>query len=998
MGLAKWAGAAAVVVSFSASVLGQEAGPIEMPAKVQQMAVSPSSGVVAVVEVGRNGLVLYPKLSSEKTLEGGLLSSINGQPIALCHKPQRGGGVFIVADNQQTIYVMDDVSGKVLGKVKVEGDVMDVAAAQNAEEKIVYYTITKGRGHHGGGKVVGRVDVSAMKDEGFFDTPQQFGDRYIIEAASDGRTIYLTRPDTSPTGIYAMRWSEAEPNQLVKVHDQHDSMWGYTPLPQGLGVAMKNEIRTLDLSTKIRELRGPMLAAMSTKPVIFCDSGNKVVAVSLNTGRELSSVSLDAASGQPETPYEKKRREMQSRPGARPQPQRVAPGRKALNLRRFKATAFVDDKNKNLVLIKEGGVSVVGLAQFELPNEPLLAVKVKGATDLSAYEPWKASVVPMDKGVSVSLGSAPAGVKLEGNQLTWTPPAESVGTTRVKLKLSSGLINTEQQIELTVRQKAIKLPFWVGGFAATPDGKKVVVISAEGRNHRPDDGTRTSRVAVIDLGTSAVLFTEQLDFRAAAVAASNETIYLAAQQTDAVYSMNFAKPAEVRKTFMDGQAMGLDVVGRRLYALVQKRHGGAGLMTYQLPSMEPLESVVPAGLAAMVHHDGGSALPQDVGGAWRVGEAVWSADLSKALALLEPTGLPGVSLRAGGPLQNRMARWGSAVENTQIRRVSGQVIDQNHDSLGGTILVDLPAAALLRAAMQQDEGRMNVMQLELGIFDLVDGKQEKVVLMREPWDHTRGSFDDLRFGRRPVLLSQPGTLMAIAGDRLFLVPTKKLNTARFVEPLCFEPAQLPILGKGTAAMKVNYKVKGGRGPLKFSLVQEAPGLEINGQSGEVTIDPAKIFTPEKLIAVIDQYVQYSGRMDAAAAGKSITEISATQVKMAEKWSGIKPTGVPVSLKLGVRVRDANQQEALLEHAVLFDMPAEAMQKRMEERLAQTEKVRQQLANGGVVRPGPGPGPGGDDTSALRKRVADLELENAKLKAQVEILKEIRQGGATGKTE
>ena len=100
--------------------------------------------------------------------------------------------------------------------------------------------------------------------------------------------------------------------------------------------------------------------------------------------------------------------------------------------------------------------------------------------------------------------------------------------------------------------------------------------------------------------------------------------------------------------------------------------------------------------------------------------------------------------------------------------------------------------------------------------------------------------------------------------------------------------------------------------------------------------------------------------------------------------------IAILLRVGVRVRDSNQQEAVLDHSLLIDVPAEVFQKVLDERNRQYQARIQQRQQPIAQRAAPATNPA--DIAALSKRVRELELENERLRAQVELLKEIQRNG------
>jgi hypothetical protein len=993
--------AALLVVLFCARANAEAPGIVDLPDTISQLVVSSTSGVVAARD--NDKVVLYPKLSSARSLDAQIVVPMAGRAVAVCHKPIKSGGIFILADDQRTIYVVDDPSGKVLGSIKVEEELIDVAAPQSADANVVFYSVKPNRRMNTPAHFIGRADIAAMKDKGLFESTGLMPDEFVLEAAPDGRTIYASRPRTSPNGIYALRLESADDNKLVMLHDEHSSVPGYLPLPSGLGTALNKEIRSLNLETKLRDLPGIAMCCMSGKPVIFCESEDrgKIVAASMNTGKELAEIGV--ATGDDVARRGANRRRLRPERGTG-----------------LKPWAGVDEANQNLVVFPGGAAIVIPLALLRLPNEPLMmAVRLEGSADLATNEPWTGKIISADKDVAVSLGQAPAGMKLVGDSLSWTPGIDNIGTQHIVLQLASKGTKCEQQMDLVVRQPSIKLPFVVANSALSPDGRRLVVTAEKRAIRDPrEEGNQTSQIAAVDLVSGKVLFVKEMDFRISALAANNDTIFMGAQHSDALYAQSFTDPQQVNKVFTNGPVNGLVVAGPRLYAGVLSRSGGgyARPAVYALPKLEPIDADTRRSLLSEDPRQGG--LPMDVGSGWQVGNAVWSRDFAKLLLLLETPQMPRIVLRGGNYGDNtdsRVRRWGTMLINGRVSRLSGQMISNNQEQTSpGALLVDLPASAHLRISGDRERPRLsgnqrqgNPRRVELVVIELVDGKEEKLPLKELRRDDSFRIPDNYQTSR-PMVWSAPGKILAIVSDEIFSVPTNLLSRERYAEPLYFEAEQSPIMIGAGAVSKVSYKYHGGTKPLRFSLLQDAPGLEINPANGELAVDPQKLLTAQQLDGLVDQLSQWAGQIDWAtsqprARTTSLLEMAAKHIQVVEGWTGNKPTGIPISLRLGVRVRDARQQEAILEHAILIDVPATMLQARFDERQRmsksqieqqrrQWEQLEQQRQQNAAVRT---TAPAGDAAN-LQRRVAELELENARLKAQLDLLKELQQGRPTSR--
>src|SRR4051812_17053560 len=92
--------AALLVVLFCARAIAAAPGIVDLPDTISQLVVSPTSGVVAARDDDK--VVLYPKLSSARSVDVQIAVPMAGRAVAVCHKPTKSGGIFILADDQRT--------------------------------------------------------------------------------------------------------------------------------------------------------------------------------------------------------------------------------------------------------------------------------------------------------------------------------------------------------------------------------------------------------------------------------------------------------------------------------------------------------------------------------------------------------------------------------------------------------------------------------------------------------------------------------------------------------------------------------------------------------------------------------------------------------------------------------------------------------------------------------------------------------------------------------
>jgi hypothetical protein len=928
---------------------------IDLPQTTIQLVASSKTGVVATLDTERRSVVLYPKISSARSLDGAIVVPLDAKPLAMCYKPTKSGGLFIIADDRRTISVIEDPTGKMVGSFKVAADLVDVATSSMPESPQIFYTcLEPSRGPGRASSKIGWGDVNIVKDGGFFEVAGTFDDRFYIEASSDGRVLYLLK-DSSSIAVIALAVDASERKRLFRVYQEFRSSYPqpYVPLQAASATAVGSELRSINLDLKIRDLPGPAICAMNSNAIIFCTGANRsnIVAASLNTSKRLAELAL---------------------PGGRENETLNLP------LRRVKRWGFVDEINQNLLLHLPAAAVVIPLKAFQLPQQPFISVKLEGTkTVLQPDEPWTGSLIKSDKNLKIDLIKAPSGLSLKDDKLTWKPTGADIGVAEFQVRLTLADITLDQPIQLLVRQPGFQLPFWVQDFAITPDATKVLLLESEGEGAEAAQERFSSRIAVVDLTTGSSVLDKRLDFKVRTVTASNNTAYLGGEN-NTLYAIEFQKPDDVQKVFTPERIVDIAVAGNRLYVATFLRQSEGGLLAYRLPKLDRIEQPELGPVSTASSRRNG--MPVDVGEGWNVGEAVMSWDFSRVVMLFSVPGIPRIYLRNPATYDMRSAsRWGAFNDGGILRRAERELA---RPGLRGsaTFLVDLPAAVFVSANENYVKQRPTV-RVELIVVDLIDGREEQIGLLNEPVGYKRGTYTMANYRQKSDVVSLSGKIVVVTGDRLFVIPTKALQKEHYKEPVHFVQEQTSLLLPGEGVSKIAYRAKGGTKPYRFSLEEEIQGVELNAETGELKVNFLEMLTGPRLDALLNQR---STKTPAGAAPDRVpVNVAEKQSDLVEKWTGSKPRGVPIAFYMGVRVKDAQQQEARLEHAVVVDIPQATLQTRLEQRI--NERML------GEAQPGSNDS---GDIALLRKRVRELELENARLKAQVDLLKELRQGGPT----
>jgi hypothetical protein len=736
------------------------------------------------------------------------------------------------------------------------------------------------------------------------------------------------------------------------------------------------------LTREVRKLPHAALASIPGTPFVVGyertqSSGEfALIVMSLNTGQVVRQASLP---------------ELKPTPGVRERPSR--------RRSREDAAIHVDAATSTLLLDRSEGLSLLKLDALKLPSEPLLGFRVKGERVATVDREWKTELEPLSPGLTLALRDAPGGVKLGGNVLTWTPKLDQIGDKLLPVEVSSGSTTSVQLLELDVRTSSIDLPFAPTLVAIGPDMKHLAIArTASWHSRAGRNDPEPSRAAIVDLATRSIVLDKRVDYTIAKLAMTEGgTMLLADADADAIHTISLA--GQERTIYTKGRVQALVVAADRFFVATAGESGSA-VAQFSAENFAPIEPDASVARPSRGFQRVASqeAVPVPIEQGWLVDGVVRAGNLS-AVELVQTFGLfPTHSeLNAAdndqGMRMQRVSdpiRWGTRARDGKIERTSGQTIAQSGASRA-TILA-AHAVAVSLSTDQVHENGQNVHHFVLNIVELATGKARSVPILSI---NARDSNQDVHsfHNESDRVFELEGGVGVMISDRILFLTHEQLGLLDAPIPLHFVPGQKTLVASPTRPTTLDYELKGGTKPITFSLGRALKGVTIDRSTGSVTVDPASL----GLDQIIDQSVTVI-IMRLATSREAPGQPAQESMALPEKpdWSdllsdehaavrsraGIEVTGLPLVLRLGVKARDVNQQEAVLVHEVLLDVSpdmldaryAEYRRKRLER---EAEFKRQQTP--------PEDGANREGLAAENQRLRD-EVE--RLKGQIELLKQM----------
>jgi hypothetical protein len=644
----------------------------------------------------------------------------------------------------------------------------------------------------------------------------------------------------------------------------------------------------------------------------------------------------------------------------------------------------------------------VSIGALKLPVEPMLGYQVKGELIATVNQRWQVELEPLSSDVVLSLGDAPGGVALEKTTLTWTPGIDDIGPRLIPVTARARGVGGKgadapvatADIEVDVRADELKLPFAPAMVALDPSATYLAIATAgQNRFHSGGDQREPDRVAVVDVSKRAVLIERQVDFGISFVAMTDGgSVLMCDQDADAIHVLSIA--GEDRTVYTKGRPQQIVCVAGRVYIATQG-NAGQDMVVLSASDLSPIDQDVLPDDEGRRRGMQSNPLPIGYEGGWLISGLVRSVDM-KAVDLVRSAGLSAYETRLDASDETdrfdssqESLRWGVRLRDGRLVRSSGQTIAQLHDGTG-RLLDRHPLALFVRYEQKYDQRTStNTRNHTLEVIDLATGKSRSTPIA---YGHADNSPNNWRFGQRGsnrIFETEEGVGIVL-GDRALMLTFSQLGASGANMPLYIAARQSALVIADSERMTLQYEVKGGTQPVTFSLGRALEGVSVDKASGNVTIDPTKLPLDEFVGQMCHRAMQRAfeqpgiGRPNFVEPPETADwpQILSMERAAVKSSMGIDLQGAPAVLRVGLKARDANQQEAVLNHEVLIDVSRErldaAYAKARAEFLKRQQEQRQQHG-------APGPGAAAGDLAAENQRLRD-EVE--RLKGQIELLKQM----------
>lgn len=948
---------------------------ISLPPGLAAVALHPQSGDLAALATSEGQVYLFRAADLAAGNVGSAVKvRVGAWPSAICFKKFGDQEVFaVVCFRDAHMYLLDATSGELVRKIPLfRSGVTDVVASTNPNDPFTYYTYADSQG---GG--AGVVNLREMKDQG------QVFDHYAICAVSASGRIAYRHASTSPRDLKSLEmasgFGEGKPT-FAELHSTTVATTSIAPCvadPFDCFTAAGSSIYSSSLVKREAGLSFIPSCFFAKRPILIGMGGDP-----FPPGGNVQEIELRAASYNTFAPAGKKilldlQNPRNGDASAEKLPRNAEERRFVTSSERRLAWVFADDARDRVVVVRKSQLFFVPLADFEVPEEPLLLTSLEGATRMDADEDHTLALKPLDDRVEIHIDALPEGMKATGRQLAWRPTLGQIGRAKIDVTAKHGEIQRSFTFAVDVTFPAVPLPFSPAGVKVHKDGKRAVIwegpiIGPPGSaGNNPSSSSAEYRVAVVDLDAGTTLAVRNVGepVHDALFAADYIAIRIggSAPRCDL---LNVSTLERAKALVAATPVVGIEASDKYLALHTQK-----GSELYEIGSLRRLKSVESQRFRGPNEPATGIVLtPQ---GVFMQG-LLFDADLRPQL-LLSPREMP---VLEGADPQWRLGLWPDASAQTQGRRLLSlpregeeSVVDEQVMPNDKTKIAVSMRKADLRRLGREFENQREI-EISLNATGDVNARQT-LVLERHVVDHSR---------------PQAYPRLSVSGDDAIVlferslyqwtIPRPTDATADATAPLAFAPRQSTMVADVAGKTVLKHVVTGGQKPYKFAVLTPYNAVSIDVATGDVTVDATGVVSEAE--RVMDAWVVR------ASIGRSCVDVlrslAPSLATRTEEILGRRPKGVPVAVPIRVEVTDAATMRERLQYYVLIECSSTEALARLEKLDKEKEEKRAEN-NAGRSRSIPSRRGARDDdeVAELRRRVDRLEQRLESMTRQLDEL-------------
>lgn len=913
-----WAGVCVAIATYlllpTPTELRAEVTDLTLPATCADFAYNPDTATLVALDNEKSEVLLFDITNAtRKTLSPLATFTVGKSPCSVCYKKFGERHFFIIACSQEsTLFIMEESPKAKNANEKFqwvkklelnEKGISSVAASLNPTDPNVYYC-------HAGGH---DSAAGAISLKSFSATLFVLRDAMDCSVSASGSVLYHRGP-WLPSGFKSQirqnSFAEETP-EFGPLYGEHRSTPPYRPDALDTYTASGTELYNRNLNQKIASLPIVPLAFFKTKPIIIgINDRSKHTFRGGEEGEELQLLAVSTNS------FELIGKAILLNHRLATEARLIQ--RSASDAGDFERTAFVErtfaDDTRNRVLFADRNkVFVVDLAEFKLPDEPLLSISVPTSLSFAADEEHSLNFEITDPQAHLSVDDMPEGMVLENSRLRWKPKLEQVGNYKISPKLKSGDFEFSKPIAISVEFPSINLPYKPGGFFISESSARAIIWEGgdtspkiNSIDTRKEVARNSFRLTVVDLKTGKIEAEKTLADRIGNVIVHNDTL-VTKPITDNTHRCDvlslrdlkriksIALTSEVHAMELIGEYLGLKTSDGKV--LVYDTKSFELIRTFDRRQNSTPEFLRQQSLTPKIYSNG----------------VLWGTDLKPALILASPI-IPTLGATRD------FSRNAAAFETPRFDVAPSSLSPTMRGSVTSLIAIKpIPGGSRqLRLDFSQNtEGTTDIQNslVECKLTASIEGAESASQVLRV----YKTSISSTAGRTSPAALVQvtSDTAYVISDDRLYRWQFPKLpdDTVAENRRLIWNSTPTTLVLEPTGKTELKHVISGGKPPYDFNAPAGLPSLVIDKKDGTITIDNAALQTEAEQFLI--QFI--SNNRHGLSRIAVLRQLASELLGPATEILGRRPRGIPVACPIQLLVTDQGIENVAINYFVLTEV-------------------------------------------------------------------------------
>lgn len=892
-----------IAISFAAvfanSLFGQETRRIEVEGVVSDWVMHEPTGRVFATLTQENTVIEFDSTPKE----------VRRFPVKVAPRELliKGNLLVVGCTRSPLLQVIDLDSNEIKGEIALSGQGPNSLFCSAVDNNLVYCVCNTGNSWWDG--EVFQCDLKTMKIRKQVKV-SGWGQSHVTHVAMsrDGKWIVPdARGASSPSGADLMKVDE-EQATFTQIRDYHDSFGQIVAAPSNRFWTFGPSLYTLDITQMVRTFAGSPVAIHPTLDLVVSKTEQSIVIEKFSDASSIDSIGLGASeSDQGRASFSE------------------APFSSAFDPTiQFDITqqlAFVGTQTKAFWIdLKAYADKTTELQIILAPSDVKTIVGKEVRIPVTTTSPRDNAVV--------SIVSGPAQAKIEDGQIVWLPKPQDVGLAAIELELKAkgedkAIDNYRINVEVT--SPNVEIGFIARAIEISPAMKYAVVWGASpGQEERHPAHTGSDDIAVVDVHEAKIVARKTIPQGIRSATLDDQFIFVAPQSGNLIYRLDL-KLGEGQKVFTQSAPKHLARIGEKYLLSIADTSQVFDAATLKPMDKSTLGLGTPGYQPILVNAEavliGNRIIDR------KTGEVIRCQGFADLPAV---TNIQSVTQRLLMQGQgNSHSAWGRRLGPNSLLSSEGSPIT----TWNGFKLVAFSERWPLAVSMDRAP---DAKVTKIDFLDLMEGNvvHTAVIYAGASPPNVRAMFN----GIPQPLVVRDDKIFCLIQQRLLFVDIPSEIASQLTIPTHFANSKVEVIDAEQTA-KWKPAVKGTNKDVTFSLLAEYPGLALDSQSGELTLD-----TPLLWKSFLENYTRLGLVNFNFAENRGGTPDTATIfAPIATRYKLITGNELPkdkiaVQIPISLALQTSDGQRDTTEFSIIALGPIETLEKAVSEQKAEQARL------------------------------------------------------------